>query len=345
MYKEVKPSQNSKHGLSEWISLRMESQLEKGHHLMAHYGNTGMGTQLADTLILRGVTETNTKVRFKSSSKDPRLPSHLEDLPLFLDESELHYINQRLREVSLDPVFEDVSSPLPPDNGEVFLSEYFFQQMERNAQGEKTLDTTCNKCICPGCVGFTFTITKKTAKTNVNHVVGVVGQTPTTATQPSATTAKRPLAANPLLLAANASNVQETSDTAPPPPRAQRVDSRKRAKQGTAKSARKTSSHQQNVCEAVELPTNKAIWEHQPHKATWEEHQPFFTATNLFPNTIMLPHGNIPAQYYFPYCPAWRNAQPFQTFSGRQQSNNYASPGQQGTRGAVASPFMNLYQG
>ena len=98
MYKEVKAGPNSKHGLSEWMSLRMESQLEKGHHLMAHYGNTGMGTQLADCLILRGITETNTKVRYKSKDKDPKMPSHLEDLPLFLDESELAYVNYQLLE-------------------------------------------------------------------------------------------------------------------------------------------------------------------------------------------------------------------------------------------------------
>ena len=59
----------------EWHSLRMESQLKKGHHLnhlMARYGNTGsMGTQLADSLILRGITtETNTKVRYKTLKKN-----------------------------------------------------------------------------------------------------------------------------------------------------------------------------------------------------------------------------------------------------------------------------------
>ena len=59
LYREIKASPNSTHGLSQWLSLRMESQLEKSHHLLAHYGNSGMETTLADAIILRGITESN----------------------------------------------------------------------------------------------------------------------------------------------------------------------------------------------------------------------------------------------------------------------------------------------
>lgn len=51
---EVKAGPNNRHSISKWYSLRMGFQLEKVHHLMAYYGNTGMGALLADDLFFVG---------------------------------------------------------------------------------------------------------------------------------------------------------------------------------------------------------------------------------------------------------------------------------------------------
>lgn len=150
LYREVKAGPNSRHGLSQWVSLRMESQLEKSHHLLAHYGNSGMGTPLADALILRGITETNTRVRHNYRKTNEAFPSHFDHVPLFWDESELDSINQMLQDASLDPVFEGVKK-LPADNGEVFLSEYFHEQQQRNRLFGSRVTPQANMCSCPCC--------------------------------------------------------------------------------------------------------------------------------------------------------------------------------------------------
>ncbi len=304
MYREVKAGSNSKHGMSEWHSLRMESQLEKGHHLMAHYGNTGMGTLLADSLIMRGVTETNTKVRFKSCKKHPAVPSHLEDIPLFLDESELAYINQKLQEASLEPIFHGVE-PLPPDNGDVFLSEYFFQQLDRNAQGLSVLDTKNNKCICPGCKGFIFPITKTfTSKSVTEQSQSPINVNAAKTNPPRANAAS--VRASPVALTRK---VQQTT---------------KKSKSGT---------YQYNNC---------AIGEQT--KAT-PAVQPFFVATSLLPNVFQHVNAPAQCCFpYYPfYCSlqyAW-HAQSGPATGQPQPPHNTGCPRQR-ARGPIDSPFMNL---
>ena len=357
MYKEVKPGPNSKHGLSEWMSLRMESQLEKGHHLMAHYGNTGMGTQLADCLILRGITETNTKVRYKSRDKDPSMPSHLEDIPLFLDESELAYVNRRLLEASLDPVFQD-ASPLPPDNGEVFLSEYFSEQMKRNTQAATMMDAKQNKCICPGCAEFVFLITTSNSKSrdSTSQVQPSTTTTSNSQRRDSKTSNSTPRVLPaitgtgaprvlPVITGTGAPRVLPviTGTGAAITAQAKR-DNEQQARTGSAavtqtksiatKAKRKKGIHQK-AGEKDERPTGMTLVQ-----------QPFCISTNLVPNNMI--HGYLPEQCCIPYYPfycqmqyRWR-AQNGPALGQPPPPHNLGCPGQR-VRGTVTSPFMNLY--
>jgi hypothetical protein len=65
MYNKLEPKPFSKHGLSKWVAARGESSLEKFHHLLAHFGNMGMGRELADSLGLRGTCRYNLKIEWK----------------------------------------------------------------------------------------------------------------------------------------------------------------------------------------------------------------------------------------------------------------------------------------
>ena len=53
------------------------------------------------------------------------------------------------REKNLDHVFPDVKA-MKPNNGEVFLSKYHVQQVERN-KSEQTEDGLCTCLFCVGC--------------------------------------------------------------------------------------------------------------------------------------------------------------------------------------------------
>jgi hypothetical protein len=358
MYKEVKAGPNSKHGLSEWMSLRMESQLEKGHHLMAHYGNTGMGTELADCLILRGVTETNTKVRFKSKIKDPMIPSHLEDLPLFLDESELAYVNCQLQEASLDPVF-DVVLPLPPDNGEVFLSEYFFEQVKRNTQAKSLMDTKQNKCICPECAGFLFPIiaSKQNPRGSVDNQQSSKS-TPLGLLSAASTAPARRLPATTTMEAKKDNGQHPNSDSTSVP------NTNSTLAAANTVTARSDNNGQKPITGgSAAVVLNKSVpakakrkkkelyprfdESNEQTKTFTSVEQPFHIATNLLPNNIVC-GGFLPPQCCIPYYPfycqmqyRWR-AQNGPAMGIPTPPHNHGCPGQR-VRGAVSSPFMNLY--
>ena len=81
-------------------------------------------------------------------SKEWNVPSKFDNVALHTNHLKLAELNQLARKNGLPDVFQYVD-PLPEDNGEVFLSEYFVQQQQRNQQYKPTLKETL--CKCPQC--------------------------------------------------------------------------------------------------------------------------------------------------------------------------------------------------
>jgi hypothetical protein len=153
MYQRIPPGPRSTHGLSKWKCDRPESPLEKFHELMAHFGNTGMEKELADTLTLGGTTEYNVKQRWKATIRldgavANKIPSSFVDLPQFYDHSLLLYLNDAAFKCGLPPIFCDIH-PIRENNGEVFLSKYFDAQIGRNNSVKQ--DPKTKLCLCPTC--------------------------------------------------------------------------------------------------------------------------------------------------------------------------------------------------
>jgi hypothetical protein len=158
MYQEILPGPRSTHGLSKWRCDRPESPLEKFHELLAHFGNSGMNRVLADTLTLGGTTEFNIKMRWKAEINKRKLEGGIVDiagdfidLPRFFDHSYLDYLNNLAENCGLPPIFDDVHR-IGKNNGEVYLSKYFEEQMVRNqtvGQDKKT-----SMCLCPACTTY-----------------------------------------------------------------------------------------------------------------------------------------------------------------------------------------------
>jgi hypothetical protein len=76
------------------------------------------------------------------------IPGDFVDLPRFYDHSFLHHLNERAKKCGLPPVFDDVHL-VGKNNGEVYLSKYFEQQMVRNqtvGQDKKTSMCQCQTC-------------------------------------------------------------------------------------------------------------------------------------------------------------------------------------------------------
>jgi hypothetical protein len=158
MYQEILPGKRSTHGLSKWRCDRPESPLEKFHELLAHFGNSGMNPELADTLTLGGTTEFNVKMRYKYGQNNKRLagesidiPGDFSDLPRFFDHSLLHFLNELAQSKGLPTIFDDVHL-ISANNGEVFLSKYFKEQMVRNATVSQHTKTAM--CLCPTCTTY-----------------------------------------------------------------------------------------------------------------------------------------------------------------------------------------------
>ena len=155
VYTEIPPGPKSTHGLSKWQSNRPESPLEKFHELLAHFANSGTNCRLADALTLRGTAEWNVVCRWKQHINSLKLkgqesnqPCYLDDKPLFFDHSMLAYLNEVAKGHGLTPIFDFVKTPRP-NNGEVFLSDYYHQQQERNKTSTGARDSA--RCPCSQC--------------------------------------------------------------------------------------------------------------------------------------------------------------------------------------------------
>ena len=134
MYDIILPSQNASHQLNEYLSRRGESCLESFHLMLAHFGNCGMRTSLADNLNLTGTARHNLTIRHKrlligltpENTARRKIPATYEGIVGFFNHTELHHVNMIAIEAGLrgrDLPFKNVEA-LPPDNGERFFSEY-----------------------------------------------------------------------------------------------------------------------------------------------------------------------------------------------------------------------------
>jgi len=140
---EPSPNSNSAHQLKEYLSRRGESCLESFHLMLAHFGNCGMRSSLADNLNLTGTTRFNLAIRHKRSligltlentTERIKIPAACESVLPFFNHTELAHINKIATDAGMpidDVPFKNVE-PLPPDNGERFFSEYITHMKENN---------------------------------------------------------------------------------------------------------------------------------------------------------------------------------------------------------------------
>ena len=155
-YVEVIAPIGATHHLSTWKCTRPESHLEKFHEKVAHFGNGGMREELADALILRGTALHNLKCRHeikmrkqRASDRQPKCPVWQDNVPMFQDELHLDYLNKKAEAKGMALPFPDVQT-IRPDNGEVFVSDYLREQLNRNATLHPSFDEN-NICKCNSC--------------------------------------------------------------------------------------------------------------------------------------------------------------------------------------------------
>ena len=118
-----------------------------------------MRPELADALTLGGTCEYNIKQRYKSETDDRLrkgevigVSGNSSEIPLHYDHSYLHYLNELASSKSLPPIFENVRVPVK-NNGEVFLSKYFHEEMTRIKLCAQ--ESVYKKvCSCKSCQNF-----------------------------------------------------------------------------------------------------------------------------------------------------------------------------------------------
>jgi hypothetical protein len=118
---------------------------------------------LSDTLTLQGIAKYNVKIRYKLERQKMtdkerasiKTPGYLEKVPPFSNHHHLDYLNKWVEAKGIVPFFDNVKPLCDDDPREVFLSDYFNQQQERNAQG--FLNSVSKECTCKLCEGLTAT--------------------------------------------------------------------------------------------------------------------------------------------------------------------------------------------
>ena len=180
IYIEVKAREGSKHGLSKWLSNRPESSLEKFHESLAHFANTGSGQKLADALLYRGTAEYNLMQRHKFEKRQDNLkglldnwmPKRLDLVPLFLDHSHLHLVNQMSVARGNQILFDKVRVP-KENNGESFLFNYLEEQVARQSVNPYLTQSrnSCSLCCCDECTTRTQQHTPLTTDTVIQNSI------------------------------------------------------------------------------------------------------------------------------------------------------------------------------
>jgi len=152
MYRTMPPNPNSTHGLNECLSRRGESSLESFHLALAHFGNCGMRTSLADNLNLTGTARHNLAIRHKlrlseaNPSQRSKIPAAFEGKLAFFNHTELRYINQLALDVGVTDVpFKNLET-LPADNGERFFSEYLSGMRKTKPTYDDNDQCRCEEC-------------------------------------------------------------------------------------------------------------------------------------------------------------------------------------------------------
>ena len=98
----------------------------------------------------------------KLNGSEIDLPVEYQDIPQVENHSYLAYLNSQARNLGLSDAFEEVT-PVKPDNGEVFLSEYFVEQNQRNATTGQ--DAKTHLCLCSSCLSFTNDLRRNRSET------------------------------------------------------------------------------------------------------------------------------------------------------------------------------------
>ena len=155
MYHVIPAPEGSSHGLSTYISKRLESKLEWFHMLLAHFGNGGMSNDLADALTMRGTCEDNVAIRHRghlrmggTNNNTGGWPQYVRDTPIFFNHSMLSWLNDRCRELDFPLLFHGVHR-VSEDNGERFMSKYLEEQMIRNRHlSSERVGMQCNCASC-----------------------------------------------------------------------------------------------------------------------------------------------------------------------------------------------------
>ena len=165
MYSVIQPNPNSPHGLKEYLSRRGESSLESFHLMLAHFGNCGMRTSLADNLNLTGTARHNLAIRHKyrlttltPGSRNKKIPAGFETIVSFFNHSELAHVNAIAADAGISPQnvpFENVE-PLPADNGERYFSEYITWLNKSKQQYDQQ-----SRCLCKICCTVTVRIDQR----------------------------------------------------------------------------------------------------------------------------------------------------------------------------------------
>jgi len=144
MYAVIQPNPNSTHQLKEYLSRRGESCLESFHLMLAHFGNCGMRTSLADNLNLTGICRYNLAIRQKlrltlaNPETRKRMPAAYEGVLSFCNHTELSYVNRLAEQAGIPHnklPFKNVET-LPPDNGERFFSEHLSWMKETKPRND-----------------------------------------------------------------------------------------------------------------------------------------------------------------------------------------------------------------
>ena len=194
MYDVTPPSPTSTHQLNEHLSRRGESCLESFHLMLAHFGNCGMRTSLADNLNLCGTARYNLSIRHKrhlltlQNTHRQKIPAAYESMVPFFNHTELHYINRMAIAAGItipNVPFHRVEI-LPKDNGERFFSEYLDWMKTTKPGNHKNDLCRCKLCSNPTTYPISQQEGTKTVGNSMHEVNETINTTITTMVTPEA---------------------------------------------------------------------------------------------------------------------------------------------------------------
>lgn len=158
MYNEQRATKRMKHGLSFKRSCRGESHVESAQGQQQHYGNGGMNSDRADDFILRGHARANTRKREKlewnkgEGEWRDKTQAWLRGTPIFYDHLRMAKINEEAAGCIEGWVPFNNIFVVKEDNGERFLSDYFYAQQKRETKYNSTGRVRLTeRCPCVEC--------------------------------------------------------------------------------------------------------------------------------------------------------------------------------------------------